>query len=130
MICNNCGREIDDRAVICPGCGVPTVNYSRPVNNTQPHQQEFYNNRGFQSTQQYNESSEYSLQESGGLATGALICAFFVPVLGLILGIIGAVNYKNESLKKRSVTAIVVSAVIWILLFILILLGSFLISYF
>ena len=23
MECKNCGKEIDDRAVICPGCGVP-----------------------------------------------------------------------------------------------------------
>ena len=23
MYCRNCGREIDDRAVICPHCGVP-----------------------------------------------------------------------------------------------------------
>lgn len=24
MFCRNCGKEIDDKAVICPGCGVPT----------------------------------------------------------------------------------------------------------
>lgn len=23
MFCNNCGSEIDDKAVICPKCGVP-----------------------------------------------------------------------------------------------------------
>lgn len=23
--CSNCGKEIDDRAVICPGCGVPVA---------------------------------------------------------------------------------------------------------
>ena len=23
MFCNNCGNQIDDRAVICPHCGVP-----------------------------------------------------------------------------------------------------------
>ena len=22
MFCNNCGREIDDRAIVCPNCGV------------------------------------------------------------------------------------------------------------
>ena len=25
MFCRNCGKEIDDKAVICPGCGVPTT---------------------------------------------------------------------------------------------------------
>ena len=24
MFCKNCGKEIDDRAAICPNCGVPT----------------------------------------------------------------------------------------------------------
>jgi TM2 domain/zinc-ribbon domain len=27
MYCSNCGAQIDDRAVICPKCGVPTKNY-------------------------------------------------------------------------------------------------------
>ena len=26
MYCRNCGKEIDDKAVVCPGCGVPTDN--------------------------------------------------------------------------------------------------------
>lgn len=25
MFCNNCGKEIDDKAVVCVGCGVPVV---------------------------------------------------------------------------------------------------------
>lgn len=24
MYCKNCGKEIDDQAIICPNCGVPT----------------------------------------------------------------------------------------------------------
>lgn len=24
MYCRNCGKEIDDQAIICPNCGVPT----------------------------------------------------------------------------------------------------------
>ncbi len=27
MFCRKCGKEIDDEAVVCPHCGVPTVNY-------------------------------------------------------------------------------------------------------
>lgn len=27
MYCTNCGKEIDDKAVICPNCGVPTENF-------------------------------------------------------------------------------------------------------
>ena len=28
MYCKNCGAQIDDHAVICPHCGVPTENYA------------------------------------------------------------------------------------------------------
>lgn len=28
MYCRNCGKELSDAAVICPGCGVPTDNYT------------------------------------------------------------------------------------------------------
>ncbi len=31
MFCSNCGHEIDDRAVICPHCGVATKNSGMPV---------------------------------------------------------------------------------------------------
>jgi hypothetical protein len=32
MYCSNCGKQIDDMAVICIGCGVPTQNYVTPRN--------------------------------------------------------------------------------------------------
>ena len=28
MYCTNCGNELNEQAVICPNCGVPTSNYS------------------------------------------------------------------------------------------------------
>ena len=30
MYCKNCGKQIDDRAVICPHCGVPAVKPATP----------------------------------------------------------------------------------------------------
>lgn len=27
MFCTNCGTELNDKALICPNCGVPTDNY-------------------------------------------------------------------------------------------------------
>jgi len=33
MFCSNCGKEIDDKAVVCVHCGVPTHNFTHsPVN--------------------------------------------------------------------------------------------------
>lgn len=29
MYCTKCGNELDDAAVICPKCGVPTENYKK-----------------------------------------------------------------------------------------------------
>lgn len=29
MFCTNCGKEINEHAVICPNCGVPTSNYEK-----------------------------------------------------------------------------------------------------
>lgn len=29
MYCQKCGEEIDDKAISCPRCGVPTVNYQQ-----------------------------------------------------------------------------------------------------
>lgn len=31
MFCKNCGKQIDDKAVICVHCGVPTDNYQQSV---------------------------------------------------------------------------------------------------
>ncbi len=40
MYCTKCGNQIDDAAVICPRCGVPTQNYHQ---NAQPQQQPVIN---------------------------------------------------------------------------------------
>ena len=32
MFCSKCGKEIDDSAVVCVGCGCPTSNYNKSVN--------------------------------------------------------------------------------------------------
>ncbi|MCB5223800.1 MAG: zinc ribbon domain-containing protein [Candidatus Cloacimonadaceae bacterium] len=31
MYCNNCGKQIDDNAVVCVHCGVPTQSGSAPI---------------------------------------------------------------------------------------------------
>ncbi|NLL16134.1 MAG: zinc-ribbon domain-containing protein [Clostridiales bacterium] len=29
MYCYKCGKQIDDEAIICPACGVPTQNFAK-----------------------------------------------------------------------------------------------------
>lgn len=37
MFCQNCGKEIDDAAIVCPACGVSTANFHKANNAaTQP----------------------------------------------------------------------------------------------
>ena len=82
MFCKNCGKEINENAIICPNCGVATDNYmkvSSPV--------------GFD-------------QKLNGLALAGMICGivgliggnymFCIPlIVGLILSIIGMVKVKE-----------------------------------
>ena len=75
MYCKNCGEEIDDRAVVCIKCGVPTEIH--PVND-----------------------------EFSGISIAAIICAFFVPLAGFILGLIGMQNAKNQKSKSLAMAGI------------------------
>lgn len=40
MYCSNCGKEIDDKAVVCIHCGVATANMHQTVQSSQPVQQQ------------------------------------------------------------------------------------------
>ena len=81
MYCKNCGEEIDDRAVVCIKCGVPTEIH--PVND-----------------------------ELSGISIAAIICAFFVPLAGFILGLIGMQNAKNQKSKSLAMAGMIVGLVI------------------
>jgi uncharacterized membrane protein YvbJ len=59
MYCTNCGKQIDDNAVICSACGVPTKNYNKQVQET---------------------------DDSMGCLMGGL--CFLLPIVGLILYLI------------------------------------------
>lgn len=90
MFCTHCGKEIDDNAVICPNCGVTTEKFKQ----TRPAAQQ--------------------TQETNGIAVAALVCAFLVPLVGLILGIVALVKSKQlpgQPNHGMSIAAIVIGAV-------------------
>lgn len=95
MFCSKCGNEIDNEAVVCPKCGCATANM----------------------TLQKNAASAEASGETSTLATCAIVFAILMPIVGLILGIIGTVKYKNEAYKKKSISAIVLSIVLWAIYF-------------
>lgn len=86
--CTNCGNELDDRAIMCPKCGVALT----------------------QTTNASNGSS------SNGMAIAGFILSFFIPLLGLIFSIIGLKRSKETNNGKGLSTAgIIISCVIMVI---------------
>lgn len=111
MYCRHCGKEIDDKAVICIYCGVPTDNMNSNVTNPEP-----------------------ADKKINGLALAGMIVGivgavggnylFCIPsIVGLILSIIGYKMVKTcKSGKGFAIAGIIVSAVslfFWILIWVL-----------
>ena len=105
MFCTNCGSQLDDRAVICPHCGVPTNNYYRPV---QPAQQPAQPAEGFNQqmpapAQQPAQSKPVNAFAIVGLVlgiSGIWLSVLFgiVSIIGLIFSIVGL----NKAAKLNS----------------------------
>lgn len=92
MFCNNCGKEINDAAYVCPYCGVRT-----PV--------------AMQAEQQQQQTPVD--QDTNGFAIAGLVLAFFFPLLGLIFSCIGYNRSKQQNGVGRglSIAGIVVSVI-------------------
>lgn len=84
MFCENCGREIDDRAVVCPHCGIEV------------------GRRSFQPEKQGNT-----------LAIVGFVLSFFIAIAGLICSILGYKKSKNEGAPYGglALAGIIISAI-------------------
>lgn len=86
MYCNNCGKEIDNKAAVCPYCGV--------VANK-------------------NALSQSSENQTNVLAIVGFIFSFFIAIVGLVCSIIG---YKksaelNGNGRGLALAGIIISAI-------------------
>lgn len=91
MFCKNCGKEIDDRAVVCPNCGVQVGTVAPTENKTNV------------------------------LAIVGFIFAFIMPIVGLICSIIGRNKAPEcGGNGKGLATAGIVISVVWMVLAIII----------
>ncbi|MDE7168051.1 MAG: zinc-ribbon domain-containing protein [Clostridia bacterium] len=88
MYCKNCGKEVNENAVICPNCGVPTDNYTK---------------------------SAAAPEQKNTLALVGFILSFFVTIAGLVISIIAYKNAKkpeyNGDGKNFALAGIIISAV-------------------
>ena len=103
MFCRHCGKEIADEAVVCIGCGRPV----QPVKVTPPPVPMLGDDKW-----------------SSGTMTGLVIGSVFIPLLGIILGVIYmSNNATSPERKKQAKTLLIVACSIigaWILLYALI----------
>ena len=99
MYCKNCGKELDDKAAICPHCGVPLGGYS----STQPRKTNSYAEVGF---------------------ILSLFCfPAFIALICSILGYKNAEKYEDIG-KEISLIGIIISGG-WIALFLIFIVLAF-----
>ena len=105
--CQSCGTQLLDEAVFCPNCGCAVA--------TEPAPQAPMGQAPM--GQMPMGQMPVAPAESSGTATCAIVFAFLIPLVGLILGIVGMNKYQTPALKKRCKTAIIISVVVWVLSF-------------
>lgn len=128
MYCKNCGQQIDDNAYVCIHCGVKTdmsakqkkkddkmfcVNCGAQINPDAyicPHCGVKTSRDGAHFTGEM----EKNIEKKNVLGGLALIFAFLIPVVGVILGIVSIVLSSNGDryLRKDGIAAIVISIVV------------------
>ncbi|MCD8040211.1 MAG: zinc-ribbon domain-containing protein [Clostridia bacterium] len=109
MYCKNCGKELDDKAVFCPNCGVATDNYNFANTNTCMPQS----------------------NQTNILAIVGFILSFVVAVAGLVCSIIGyrnAPQYGGNG-KSLALAGIIISIVELVLVLFIVLYFMFFIIF-
>jgi len=89
MFCKNCGKEIDDSAVVCPNCGVATENMAK------------------------NSTPAAPAQKNTMALVGFILALLGFNLIALILSIIGLTNTKkpeyNGDGKGFAIAGIIIS---------------------
>ncbi len=143
MYCRNCGKQIDDNAVVCPECGAKTgVPEQRPAAETPrayckncgkevdpkavvcPH-------CGVQINAQKEKKPVNSLGIAGFIVSLVSVIAgstFVVPLVGLILSAIGVAQrekYSSSGFATAGLIISIVTLVFWVLMIVLLAVGVF-----
>lgn len=106
MFCRHCGKEIDDKAVVCIYCGIPTDNKMQWA---APQQQQG------QQWQQVEQKKVNAFGIAGfvvslvSLWLGFLFC--IASIVGLVLSIVGMVNMKKCKVNGLAIAGLVIGIV-------------------
>ena len=117
--CQSCGTQILDDAAFCPNCGASVAAepaQQAPMGQAPMGQAPMYQAPMYQAPMG---QMPFAPAESSGTATCAIVFAFLIPLVGLILGIVGMNKYQTPALKKKCKTAIIISVVVWVLSFLI-----------
>lgn len=109
--CKNCGAQLADDDDYCYFCGKPVSEVEeRPVNTNYENHNDRYTN---------NYQNNYNTQPRNGIALAGFIVAFFSPIVGLVLSIIGLNKSKtmNGLGRKHAIAGIIISIVNFIFSF-------------
>ena len=104
MYCKNCGAQLDDRAVVCPQCGVPTGVSAGDRPPEQPAQQPYQAQQ--QPYQPYYPSQQSMAEPETGSTFGWGVLGFFFPIVGLILFLVWKAQYPRRA-KASGIGALV-----------------------
>ena len=87
MHCKNCGKEVNERAAVCPNCGVPT------------------DEKAF---------SQNTVKENDAPSAGFAVLGFLIPLVGLILYLVwkGTYPLKAKSCGKGALIGVIVEFVL------------------
>ena len=133
MFCYNCGKEVDDKAVVCPGCGAVLNEEALSAAKAAQARQQAENKAAdkdefFDAPPQQTPPPAYSqpapqpapqpvAQGSNTLAIVGFVLSFFVPIAGLICSILGikrAPQYGGKG-QGLAIAGLVISIVYWII---------------
>lgn len=100
IICDECGKEISDKALTCPSCGAPNIKLNNQINNE------------LQSNKEKNLKKESALG-IWGLILSFIFCIPVFPVAGLIMCIIAV---KDKSKKTTCAKIGIVFSIMFLII--------------
>ena len=109
--CNQCGNQLEDSAAFCTRCGFQFANNVQPS-----YAQNAYASAGGYPTTAMQQGKPVKTGPTG-LSIAAFILSFFIPLAGLIMGIVDLAK-KSGRKKGLSIAAVILSSfgLLWMLL--------------